>query len=93
MPSGAYLVIEESGATDYTMTAQFGANAGTTQATNFVVTSPSALTADTAVTVNNHRDAAPDTGVTLDALPYALALAVAAVGAVMLLARPRRRRE
>lgn len=93
VPSGAYLVIEESGATGYTMTTQFGANAGTTQATNFVVTSPSALTANTAVTVNNHRDAAPDTGVTLDALPYALALAVAAVGAVLLLARPRRRRE
>lgn len=93
VPSGAYLVIEESGATGYTMTAKFGENETDTQANNFVVTSPNALTANTAVTVNNHRDAAPDTGVALDALPYALALAVAAVGAVLLLARPRRRRE
>ncbi len=92
VPSGAYLVIEESGATGYTMTAQFGEDAAATQANNYVVTSP-ALTADTDVTVNNNWDAIPDTGVALDALPYALALAVAVVGAAMLLARPRRRRE
>lgn len=93
VPSGAYLVIEETGATGYTMTAKFGADASDTTASGYTVTSPTALTEDTAVTVNNHRDAAPDTGVALDALPYALALAVAAVGAVLLLARARRRRE
>lgn len=93
VPSGAYLVIEETDATGYTMTAKFGENAAATQANYYVVTSPSALTANTDVTVNNKRDAIPDTGVALDALPYALALAVAVVGAAMLLARPRRRRE
>lgn len=93
VPNGSYLVIEETGAAGYTMTAKFGASATDTHASNFVVTSPTALTADTDVTVNNHKDGTPDTGVDLDALPYALALAVAAVGVAMLLARPRRRRE
>lgn len=93
VPSGSYLVIEETDAAGYTMTARFGASATAISATGTTVTSPTALTANTDVTVNNHKDGTPDTGVDLDALPYALALAVAAVGAAMLLARPCRRRE
>ena len=45
-----------------------------------------------AITVTNHKDVNPDTGITLDSAPYAVALGLAAVTAAVLLYRRSRRR-
>ena len=45
-----------------------------------------------AITVTNYKDVNPDTGITLDSAPYAVALGLAAVTAAVLLYRRSRRR-
>ena len=45
-----------------------------------------------AITVTNHKDVNPDTGITLDSAPYAVALGLTAVSAAVLLYRRSRRR-
>ena len=44
------------------------------------------------ITVTNHKDVNPDTGITLDSAPYAVALGLTAVAAAALLYRRNRRR-
>ena len=44
------------------------------------------------ITVTNHKDVNPDTGITLDSAPYAVALGLTAVSAAVLLYRRSRRR-
>ena len=44
------------------------------------------------ITVTNHKDVNPDTGITLDSAPYAVALGLTAVSAAVLLYRRGRRR-
>lgn len=44
------------------------------------------------ITVTNHKDVNPDTGITLDSAPYAVALGLTAVSAAVLLYRRNRRR-
>ena len=44
------------------------------------------------ITVTNSKDVNPDTGITLDSAPYAVALGLTAVSAAVLLYRRSRRR-
>ena len=44
------------------------------------------------ITVTNHKDVNPDTGITLTSAPYAVALGLTAVSAAVLLYRRSRRR-
>ena len=64
---------------------------------NYTVDAQSSVTITVAegggtITVTNHKDVNPDTGITLDSAPYAVALGLTAVAAAALLYRRNRRR-
>ena len=86
VPIGAVLTISESNAAGYTMTVS--PNNGEGASTSYTVGS-----ADETITVTNHKDGYPDTGVLLDSLPYALILAAVVIAAVIVIVRRRRHRD
>ncbi|NLG25117.1 MAG: DUF11 domain-containing protein [Clostridiales bacterium] len=81
IPLGAVLTVRETDANGHTATV----GGSPVNADGYAITVDG--NTDT-ISFNNHRDALIDTGVALDALPYALLLALAAAGALRL----RRRR-
>ena len=90
IPKGAKLVITETGADSYAMFVDFGS--GEVQQSGHRAVSPQGVTAPMDVTVRNHKDSTPSTGVSLDSLPYVIVLAVAAVGVVLVVLRSRRKK-
>lgn len=90
VPIGATLTITEEGADTYTVTAT-GAKKVEDQAATFTATVSEDM--DT-ITVKNHKEAIPDTGIVTDSLPYIVILAcVVAIGAVVIVRRRGRRDE
>lgn len=87
VPVGATLTITESHADDYEMRVS-PANGNTTN----MYTIPANAQGEVEITITNHKDAIPDTGILLDSLPYVLILAaVAGIGLVALMRRRRNR--
>lgn len=88
LQKGASLTITETNANDYVM------SVGDTKCPGHAfVYSIAANSANTqSITINNHLDGAPDTGVWLDSLPYILILGLVAAAAVVVVLKKRRSR-
>lgn len=89
VPIGATLIITETNAAGYTITAE--ASKGEVNCDKEKYTVTATVAADTGkITITNTLDGTPDTGILLDSLPYVLILAV--VGAALVLWFIRKRR-
>ena len=89
IPEGATLVIQETNADGYTVTAKHGI-------VNVPVVSNSVtvnVTDGSTITITNNKEAVPDTGVLLDSLPYVVILAVVVLGAALVIVRRRKHRD
>nr|WP_296908345.1 Ig-like domain-containing protein [uncultured Marvinbryantia sp.] len=84
IPVGTELTLTETNANGYTVSATYGgASLTASQGGNGSVTFKVKVTADGKVVVTNNKEGSPDTGITLDSLPYIVILAVVIVGAVL----------
>lgn len=87
VPAGARVTVTEN--TDgYTQTISGKPDGAETVEGGISFTMPSA---DTAITFDNKKEIAPDTGVVLDTIPYIVILALVAVGAVVFIRKRGRR--
>lgn len=84
VPLDAQLTVSEHNAQGYTTTLRVGTDS---------VTGPISVVEDLQITVDNNKPFIPDTGVLLDSVPYVVILSGVALGAVLLLARKRRKEE
>lgn len=89
IPYGVKYTVAENEYADYIATYQIGDGA----APENKVENVELNSATPKVTITNTRDAAVDTGIVLDSLPYVLLIAVAVVGVVIFTSRKRSRRE
>lgn len=86
IPEGATLVIQETNADGYTVTAMHGSNPVEVMRNGVKVT----VTDGSMITFTNNKETAPDTGVLLDSLPYVVILAVVVLGAALVIVRRRK---
>ena len=89
IPEGATLVIQETNADGYTVTAMHGSNPVEVMRNGVKVT----VTDGSMITFTNNKETAPDTGVLLDSLPYVVILAVVVLGAALVIVRRRKHRD
>lgn len=90
VPIGATLTIKEEGADGYTMYIDGTPVEGNTYTGTYAVSGEG----ENKVTVENNKEAIPDTGIVTDSLPYIVILAcVVAIGAVVIVRRRGRRDE
>lgn len=92
---GEQLTLTESDNSGYAVSVSYGGrNYNVTTAADAQSSSVQLAVAQDggAITVTNHKDVNPDTGITLDSAPYAVALGLTAVSAAVLLYRRSRRR-
>ncbi|MBE6764718.1 MAG: carboxypeptidase regulatory-like domain-containing protein [Ruminococcaceae bacterium] len=89
IPYGATVAISEN-AEDYTATVTCGNDVLSEQTGESVAYSITKLTGDTTVTYENIKDGAPNTGISLDSLPYIIILTLALAGAGFFFVRRRR---
>ena len=87
IPYGVTYTVTEEAVSGYTTTAKIGnTDVDLTQGNP----SGSIAAASTTVAYTNTKEGTPDTGVSLDTLPYVLVLALAGAGLVLMIARKRR---
>ncbi len=89
IPEDATLVIQETNADGYTVTAMHGSNPVEVMRNGVKVT----VTDGSMITFTNNKETAPDTGVLLDSLPYVVILAVVVLGAALVIVRRRKHRD
>ena len=92
---GEQLTLTESDNSGYAVSVSYGGrNYNVTTAADAQSSSVQLAVAQDggAITVTNYKDVNPDTGITLDSAPYAVALGLTAVSAAVLLYRRSRRR-
>ncbi|EET61977.1 LPXTG-motif cell wall anchor domain protein [Marvinbryantia formatexigens DSM 14469] len=82
IPVGTELTLTETDAIGYTVSAT-SENLTVTQSTDGAATFKVKVAADGKVVVTNNKEGSPDTGITLDSLPYIVILAVVIAGAVL----------
>ncbi len=88
IPAGKKIALAETNAAEY----EVSFNGVISSTRNYVL--ENGLNADTTVEVKNERNTTPDTGVSLDALPYILIIAcVAAIGAFVIIRRRKARED
>ena len=80
VPVGTELTLTEKDASDYTVTGVYGNTSQTAVDGELKFT---INTTDKKIVVTNNREGYPDTGITLDSLPYIVILAVVIAGAVL----------
>lgn len=80
VPVGTELTLTETDASDYTITGVYGNTSQTAVDGELKFT---INTTDKKIVVTNNREGYPDTGITLDSLPYVVILAVVIAGAVL----------
>ena len=80
VPGGTELTLTETDASDYTVTGVYGNTSQTAVDGELKFT---INTTDKKIVVTNNREGYPDTGITLDSLPYIVILAVVIAGAVL----------
>lgn len=91
VPVGATLTISETDATGYTV--YMSVNGGKPVEASTAQYTISENDTKVEITIENHKDGYPDTGVLLDSLPYVLILVLIAVIAVFAVIRKRRNRD
>lgn len=89
IPEDATLVIQETNADGYTVTAKHGSDTVSVVSNSVTVN----VTDGSTITITNNKDAVPDTGVLLDSLPYVVILAVVVLGAALVIVRRRKHRD
>ena len=89
IPEGATLVIQETNADGYTVTAKHGSYIVSVVSNSVTVT----VTDGSMITFTNNKETVPDTGVLLDSLPYVVILAVVVLGAALVIVRRRKHRD
>ena len=89
IPEDATLVIQETNADGYTVTAKHGSDIVSVVSNSVTVN----VTDGSTITITNNKDAVPDTGVLLDSLPYVVILAVVVLGAALVIVRRRKHRD
>ncbi|WP_417091067.1 DUF5979 domain-containing protein [Marvinbryantia sp.] len=84
IPVGTELTLTETNANGYNVSATYGGKDLTaSQGENGSATFKVKVTANGTVVVTNNKEGSPDTGITLDSLPYIVILAVVIAGAVL----------
>lgn len=84
IPVGTELTLTETNANGYNVSATYGGKDLTaSQGENGSATFKAKVTANGTVVVTNNKEGSPDTGITLDSLPYIVILAVVIAGAVL----------
>ena len=89
VPIGGELTLTETDAIGYTVSAKYGEseqNADENGTMKFTVSAD-----DTNIVVTNNKEGYPDTGITLDSLPYIIILAVVIAGAILFVIGRRRK--
>ena len=89
IPEGATLVIQETNADGYTVTAKHGSDIVSVVSNSVTVN----VTDGSMITFTNNKETVPDTGVLLDSLPYVVILAVVVLGAALVIVRRRKHRD
>ena len=89
IPEDATLVIQETNADGYTVTAKHGSDTVSVVSNSVTVN----VTDGSTITITNNKEATPDTGVLLDSLPYVVILAVVVLGAALVIVRRRKHRD
>ena len=95
IPVSGELTLTETNAEGYVTTAQYGASTVSVSGNKENAVKSMAITInkdDNMITVTNHKEAIPDTGVYMDSLPYILIFALVIAGTAVLIFRKCKRR-
>lgn len=95
IPVSGELTLTETNAEGYVTTAQYGASTVSVSGNKENAVKSMAITInkdDNMITVTNHKEAIPDTGVYMDSLPYILIFALVIAGTAVLIVRKCKRR-
>ena len=90
IPVSGELTLTETNAEGYVTTAQYGASTVSVSGNKENAVKSMAITInkdDNMITVTNHKEAIPDTGVYMDSLPYILIFALVIAGTAVLIFR------